>query len=141
MQPVRKRSGVRRSVILDADGLSKLARRDRVVRAMIEQEIGAADSILVVPVIVTTQALTDATTESIRTVLAAAHDVAPVDFERAQHAAQLMAATGLHDPVDALVAVEALRRVPSILITSDPADMRALLDADARGRRVAVWPV
>jgi hypothetical protein len=34
-----------------------------------------------------------------------------------------MAATGLRDPVDALVAVEALRRVPSILITSDPNDL------------------
>ena len=108
---------------------------------MIEQEVGAADSILVVPVIVTTQALTDATTETVRTILAAAHVVAPVDLERAQHAAQLMAATGLRDPVDALVVVEALRRVPSILITSDPADMRSLLNADARGKRVAVWQV
>jgi len=72
-------------VILDADGLSKLARRDRVVRAMIEQEVGDADSVLIVPVIVMTQALTDTSTDAMRAILAAAHEVAPVDFDRAQH--------------------------------------------------------
>ncbi len=65
----------------------------------------------------------------------------PTSLERAQEAALLMSATGMPDVVDALVAVEALRRVPSIVITSDPSDIRALLDADERGRRVAVWPV
>jgi hypothetical protein len=128
-------------VILDADGLSKLARRDRVVRAMIEQEVRDADSILIVPVIVATQALTHANLNAVREVLAAAHEVVPVDLDRAQEASALMSATGLFDPVDALVAVEALRRVPSIVITSDPGDLRTLLDTDERGRRVAVWRV
>lgn len=127
-------------MILDADGLSKLARRDRVVRAMMEQEIRDADSVLVVPIIVTTQALLDVTADVLRAILRAAQ-LAPVDFERAQDAAGLMSATGLIDAIDALVAVEALRRVPSIVITSDRADLRRLLDAHPLGRRVAVWPV
>ena len=134
------RPGARRSVVLDADGLSKLARRDRVVRAMIEQEVRDAGSVLVVPVIVTMQALTDVTADTLRAILGAAQ-VAPVDFERAQEAALLMSTTGLVDVVDALVAVEALRRVPSIVITSDPADLRTLLDAHPLGRRVAIWRV
>ena len=128
-------------MILDADGLSKFARRDRVVRAMIEQEVRDADSVLIVPVIVATQALTEANVDSVRDVLAAAHEVVAVDLDRAQEAAALMSATGLLDPVDALVAVAALRRVPSIVITSDPHDLRTLLDSDERGKRVAVWRV
>lgn len=135
-----ERPRVQRSVILDADGLSKLARRDRVARAMIEQEVRDADSILVVPIIVTTQALLDVSADALRAILRAAQ-VAPVDFERAQEAAGLMSSTGLSDAIDSLVAVEALRRVPSIVITSDRADLRRLLDAHALGRRVAVWQV
>jgi hypothetical protein len=42
--------------------------------------------------------------------------------------------------VDALVAAEALRWVPSIVITSDPSDLRRLCDADPSvGGRVAIW--
>src|SRR4051794_8798660 len=100
-----RQPSLRRSVILDADGLSKLARRDRRVRAMIEQEVRDADSALVVPVIVTTQALTDMNVDAVRAILAAAHEVAPVDFDRALDAARLMSSARLHDPVDALVAV------------------------------------
>ena len=128
-------------MVLDADGLSKLARRDRVVRAMIEQEVRDAGSALIVPVIVTAQALLDTTVDAIGEILRAAHSVAEVDFERAQAAAHLMFSTGMFDVVDALVAVEALRRAPSIVITSDPIDLRTLLDADPAARRVAVWRV
>ena len=106
---------------------------------MIKQEIRDADSILIVPIIVVTQALTEATGDAVRAVLAAAHEVTPVDLERAREAADLMRATGLFDPVDALVAVEALRRVPAIVITSDPTHLRRLLDAGTAGKRVAVW--
>ncbi len=139
--PSREPSTLRRSVILDADGLSKLARRDRRLRAMIEQEVRDADSTLVVPVIVTTQALTTMNLEAVGAILAAAHEVAPVDLDRAVQASRLMSSAGLHDPVDALVAAEALLRIPSIVITSDPDDLRTLLDTDERGRRVAVWRV
>jgi len=133
--------GPRRSVILDADGLSKFARRDPVVREMIGQEVRLADSAIVVPIIVAAQALADANVEAIRDVLARAHEVAPVDLERTLDAARLMQATGFHDVVDALVAVEALRRAPAIVITSDRGDIRSLLDADPMGRRVQVWRV
>lgn len=133
-----ERPRAQRSVILDADGLSKLARRDRVVRAMIEQEVRDAGSALVVPVIVTTQALMDVSADALRGILGAAQ-LAPVDFERAQEAAALMSSTGHLDAIDALVVAEGLRRVPSIVITSDRADIRQLLDAHPLGRRVAVW--
>jgi hypothetical protein len=108
---------------------------------MIEQEVRDSDSALIVPIIVATQALTGANADAVREILESAHETAQIDFDRAQHASELMAASGIHDPVDALVAVEALRRVPAIIITSDPDDLRKLVDADERGRRVAVWRV
>ena len=50
----------RRTVVLDADGVSKLARRDPAVRSMLEHEVRDAGSALVVPMIVVTQALAGA---------------------------------------------------------------------------------
>lgn len=135
-------SATRRTVVLDADGVSKLARRDPVVRSMLEQEVRDADSALVVPIIVVPQSMAGGVTpDDVRTILRAAHEVAPVDFDRASHASNLIQTTALLDVVDALVAVEALRRVPAIVITSDPDDIRQLLDADPAGKRVAVWRV
>lgn len=109
---------------------------------MLEHEVRDAGSALVVPMIVVTQAIAGGTSlEDVRTILRIANEVAPVDLDRASHAASLMQATKLLDVVDALVAVEALRRAPAIVITSDPHDIRQLLDADAVGKRVAVWRI
>jgi hypothetical protein len=108
---------------------------------MIEQEVRDSDSALVVPLIVTTQALDGSNLKAVENILRDAHVVAPVDLDRAREAASLMALSGVHDPVDAFVAVEALRRVPAVVITSDPDDIQRLVDVDDRGRRVAVWDV
>lgn len=109
---------------------------------MLEQEVQDADSFLVVPIVVAPQALSGgANDDEVRAVLRTAHLVAPVDLERAEHAARLMRATDMFDVVDALVAVEALRQVPAIVITSDKHDLRRLLDADPAGKRVQVWGV
>jgi len=64
-----------------------------------------------------------------------------LDRERIRLAAHLIVSTGTRDIPDALVAAEALLRTPSIVITSDTRDLRALLHADERGRRVEVWEV
>src|SRR5687768_12713784 len=100
MRTASATSGLRRTVVLDADGLSKLARRDRVVRAMVEQEIRDSDSLLVVPIVVTPQSLTDTCREAVRRVLAAAHDVSEIDLDRAEHASTLMRDAELRDVVD-----------------------------------------
>lgn len=129
-------------MVLDADGLSKLARRDRVAREMVRQEVIERDGRLVVPLVVAAQAFAgDAGDRVIREVVAAAHEAVGVDLDRAAEAASLMCGSGHRDAVDALVAAEALRRVPSIVVTSDPYDLRRLLDADAAGHRVAVWRI
>jgi hypothetical protein len=129
-------------MILDADGLSKLARRDRVVREMIRQEVELAGSRLVVPMVVVTRALAaPSSAEEIRAILRGANEAPAGSIDTSILAAKLIVATQKLDVVDATVAAEALRRVPAIVITSDPDDLRALLGADERGARVEVWTV
>ena len=74
-------------------------------------------------------------------VLGAAADVVGIDRSRAALAAGLLRGTRTTDVADALVASEALVRAPAVVITSDPTDLERLLEADPRGRDVAVWAV
>jgi hypothetical protein len=109
---------------------------------MIRQEIELAGSRLVVPMVAVTQALAaPASAEEIRAILRGANEVPAGSMDPAILAAKLIVATHKLDVIDATVAAEALRRVPAIVITSDPDDLRALLGADERGVRVEVWPV
>ena len=109
---------------------------------MIRQEIQLAGSRLVVPMVVVTQALADTSSdEEIRAILRGANEVPAGSIDIAILAAKLIVATQKRDVVDATVAAEALRRVPAIVITSDPDDLRALLGADERGAGVELWTV
>jgi len=129
-------------VILDADGLSKLARRDRVVREMVRQEIVESGGRLIVPLIIVAQSLEGGAGDgAVREIVESAHATPGIDFSRAAEAAGLMRRSGVRDVVDALVAVEALRSVPAIVITSDRGDIRRLLEGDPSGPRVQVWEV
>lgn len=55
----------------------------------------------------------------------------PVDEPTVRHAGELLAAAGSNATIDALVAAEAIHRRPSLLLTSDPDDMNALLAGQA----------
>ncbi|CAN5457080.1 hypothetical protein BH20CHL7_BH20CHL7_15590 [soil metagenome] len=65
----------------------------------------------------------------------------PTSEETARRAGELLGASGTDDPVDAIVVAEALAAVPSVIITSDPGDIRRLLQARSDGVRVAVVSV
>lgn len=91
---------------------------------MVRQEVVERDGRLVVPLVITAQAF--------------AGDAGDRDI---RETVEIMRGSGHRDAVDALVAVEALRRVPSIVVTSDPDDLRRLLDADAAGHRAAAWRI
>ena len=108
-----------------------------MVRQIVVEEGGA----LVVPPTAVIQALAEGPrAKAIDEILGGA--VQPnLDRERIRLAAHLIVSTATRDIPDALVAAEALLRTPSIVITSDPRDIRALLHADERGRRVEVWEV
>lgn len=97
---------------------------------------------VVVPYVAVIQALAEGVgARALDLVLEAAQDVTGIDRVRAALAADLLVSTSTTDIADALVATEALLRAPSVIITSDPTDLRQLADADPRGRRVAVWAV
>jgi len=132
----------RTTVVLDADGFSKLARGDRRVREMIHQEVVAGTADVAVPWVAVMQALVEgAGQRAVERVIDAIGMPTGLDRERAQLGAQLLRDSRTTDLPDALVAVEALRCAPSIVITSDPDDIRRLLDEDPQGVRVAVWGV
>jgi hypothetical protein len=56
----------------------------------------------------------------------------------ARFAGELLAAAGSDDAVDAIVVAEALVSVPAAILTSDPDDMRRLLETTKDSRRVLV---
>lgn len=129
-------------VILDADAITKVARRDRRVRLMLERLTTERQAVLVVPLVGVIQALAEGTSEgAVERVLRATLSLSGLDVARARVAAHLLRDAGTRDVADALICGEALMRVPCVLITSDPGDMRRLLDADPRGPRVAVWAI
>jgi len=129
-------------VILDADGVTKVARRDQRIRLMLERLAVERQAVLVMPLIVVTQALAQGVGEgAIERVVRSSLTTTGLDMPRVRIAAHLLRDSGTRDVVDTLVCGEALLRVPSVLITSDPVDMRRLLDEDPRGPRVAVWSV
>ncbi len=65
----------------------------------------------------------------------------PTSEDIARRAGELLGASGTDDPVDAIVVAEALAAVPSVIITSDPGDIRRLLETQSDGHRVAVVSV
>lgn len=129
-------------VILDADAISKAARRDPRVRLMLERLTTERAGVLVVPLVGVAQALASGSGDrAIERLIRSVLTTVGLDMTRARLAAHLLRDTRTRDVAGALVCGEALIRVPSVLITSDPIDMRQLLDADPRGARVAVWSV
>jgi hypothetical protein len=59
----------------------------------------------------------------------------------ARRAGALLRASGTTDVVDAVVAVAALQAVPSVILTSAPDDLRALVMSDPAHARVQVVAV
>jgi predicted nucleic acid-binding protein len=55
--------------------------------------------------------------------------VVPLDIERAKHVGELLGATGTMQLVDAAVAALAVELVPSLVLTSDVADIERLVRA------------
>lgn len=65
----------------------------------------------------------------------------PTSTRIARDAGELLGKAGLTDAVDGIVAAEALDGTPAAILTSDPADLTALVDAGGGLRRVPVQGV
>jgi predicted nucleic acid-binding protein len=131
------------TLVLDCEGLSKLAAGDGRTRAYLEsaRERGAR-------VVISTITLAETLRGTRRD--AAVHRVLsriivlPVMAEIARQAGELLGATGLSGhrcTIDAVVAATALRlERPIVLLTSDPADLAKLVEEPERpkAQRIAV---
>jgi predicted nucleic acid-binding protein len=61
--------------------------------------------------------------------------------ERAKQAGELRSRSGVLDVVDAIVVAEAVASPPALIMTSDPDDIRALIEAAGAADRVRVIAV
>lgn len=113
-------------LVLDAGAFVAFERGDKRVRAHLAaaRTLGL-DLVTTAPVIA--QVWRDGRKQALLAKLAAATRVVPPDESAARRAGELLARTRTNDVVDALVAV--LTRNGDTRLTSDPADLRRLLDA------------
>jgi predicted nucleic acid-binding protein len=142
----RLRGGVNGALVLDAQGLVKLAIGDPAVRALARKAHERYDRVV-------TAASTLAEVLRGRGEDARIHRilqriiVASIDKEDGRKAGELLGATGMSGhrcTVDALLAVVALAQPrPVVLVTSDPEDLARLTEEPGRRRaeRVAVIKV
>lgn len=127
-----------RRLILDAGGILALARGDGIARSVLERA-RREGYVGVIPTPVLTQvhrggrdqAMVDRVVNAVDTLL-------PTSANVARRAGDLLASSGTTDAVVAIVASEALKSVPALILTSDPVDLARLLEdqREAGGIRV-----
>jgi predicted nucleic acid-binding protein len=126
------------ALVLDSEGLSRAAAGD--VRAV--AWLARARELrlpLVVNAVTLTETIRGGGRDARVHLLTRNARVDAVDANRAAEAGRLLGATGRDDTVDALVAATAIRLDrPVTVLTSDPADLRALTDGHPQIRVVAI---
>ena len=131
------------TLVLDSEGLSKLATGDQWTRGFLEsaRERGAR---VVVSVITLVEALRGGSRDAAVHRVLSRIAVTEVTAEIGRHAGELLGATGLSGhqcAIDAVVAATALRTArPVVLLTSDPDDLAKLVEEPGRPKdqRIAV---
>lgn len=138
-----RRVAVGGSLVLDGEGLSKLAAGDPRARAYFETARARRARVVVSAVTLAEVLRGGARDVSVHRVLSRIV-MAPVTSERGRAAGELLGATGLSGhrcAIDAVVAVTALESArPVVLLTSDPDDMNRLVEEPgcAKDQRVVV---
>ncbi len=133
-------------LVLDSEGLSKLASGDPLVRARYEAARLRRKRVVVSAITLTEVLRGSARDSSVHRVLSRV-DVAPVSPQLGRRAGELLGATGLSGhrcAIDAVVAATALaQQRPVMVLTSDPADLSRLVEEPtvAKSERVVVVAV
>lgn len=132
---------LRHRFVLDAGAIMALARGDPRARAFLEIAL-AEEHLVLVPTPVLAQvhrgAHHHATTDR---VLGSVDQFAPTSVSIARDAGELLGRAGQSAAVDAIVAAEALVGAPAAVLTSDPGDIAALVEAGGGLGRVAILGV
>jgi hypothetical protein len=129
-----------RCLILDTGGVFAWAFGNPIARIITLRAV-QSNIPIVVPAIVLSQAIRGGRQDAaLERVLKRAW-ILPVGETTARFAGVLLGRTSTTDAVDGVVAAFALEQVPATILTSDPGDLRTLLQADAAHPRVRVISV
>lgn len=130
-----------RRLILDAGGILALSRGDGDARAALERA-RREGYVVVVPTPVLAQVHRGGRDRArIDRIINTVDSLLPTSESIARRAGELQAVAGTSDPVDAIVVAEALAAVPALILTSDPDDLRRLLDGQPSAGRIAIIAV
>lgn len=128
-------------LVLDAGGVSAIADGNGVARAALERA-RREGWLVVIPAPVLTEVHTGRRDHArVDRVVNAVDMLIATTPERAKQAGVLRSRSGVHDVVDAIVVAEAVAAAPAIVLTSDPADLRALIEAAGAEERVRIIAV
>lgn len=128
-------------LILDTGGVLAWAYGDELARLAIARATQNSAPI-VIPVPVIAQLIRGGRADApINRVLKGIRDFGMMTPLLARQAGVLLGRTATTDVVDALVVAEALRATPAIILTSDPGDIRVLVQSDPGHPRVQIIAV
>jgi predicted nucleic acid-binding protein len=126
------------ALVLDAQGLVKLAAGDPAVRALVQTAHRRYDNVVTAASTLTEVLRGGAADARMHRILQRV-TVVSIDKAAGRTAGELLGATGLtghRRTVDAMLAVVALAQPrPALLLTSDPDDMARLTEEPGRGKR------
>jgi predicted nucleic acid-binding protein len=126
------------ALVLDAQGLAKLAAGDPAVRALVQTAHRRYDNVVTAASTLTEVLRGGGADARIHRILQRV-TVASVDKEAGRKAGELLGATGLSGhrcAMDAMLAVVALAQPrPALLLTSDPDDLARLTEEPDRNKR------
>lgn len=116
-------------LVLDSGGISAIADGNGVARAALERA-RREGWLVVIPAPVLTEVHTGGRDHArIDRVVNAVDMLIETTPDRAKQAGELRAKSGVLDVVDAIVVAEAVAAPPALIMTSDPDDIRDLIEA------------
>lgn len=125
-------------VVLDSGGITALAEGNTTARAVVVRA-RREGRLVVIPAPVLTEVYTGRRDHAhIDRVVNQVNQMIETTPERAKEAGVLRARSGVLDVVDAIVVAEAVSVLPAVILTSDPDDIAALVDAAGASDRMTV---
>jgi predicted nucleic acid-binding protein len=122
-------------MILDAGGILALTRGSADARATLERAVREG-YVAVIPTPVLAQVHRGGRDRAhVDRVVNMVDALLPTSELVARRAGELQAKAGTSDAVEAIVAAEALASVPTLVLTSDPGDLKRLLEGEPESER------
>lgn len=127
-----------RTVILDSGALIAAEKGEMLLTALLKAVRASEARVLIPSAVIAETWRGTAPHANISRLVNAAHGFPPLDFEAGKRIGTLLGRVSRPSVVDASVADAALRHAPSLIVTSDPKDLRELLNR-AAGADVRIY--